>query len=95
MSEYIERERALEELKYSGCGSAYRDLATRRIMAIPATDVAPVIHGRWINQSEPDDDNNVTTECSRCFHSDTHAVDKEVPFCWFCGAKMDKEVTNA
>lgn len=52
-------------------------------------DAAPVVHGRWINQSKPDGDNNVTTSCSRCLHTDTHAVGMEVPFCWFCGAKMD------
>lgn len=69
---------------------SWQEVADKIEFDIPAAPVAPVVHGQWVNRSEPDPDNNVTTTCSCCLHTDTHAVGMEVPFCWFCGAKMDK-----
>lgn len=53
-----------------------------------AVDAAPVVHGRWINREGPDEDMNVTDQCSRCGHRDTHSPKVDVPYCWFCGARM-------
>ena len=51
--------------------------------------------GHWILadiQSEEDIDNdNYRYICSECQHSDIHAKDIEVPYCWNCGAKMEGE----
>lgn len=55
----------------------------------PDVDASPVLHGRWIDREGPDEDLNVTEWCSVCWHSDTHSPTTEVPYCWFCGAKMD------
>ena len=34
---------------------------------------------------------NATYECSLCNHSDVHAKTQEVPYCWWCGAKMEEK----
>lgn len=93
MAEYIEREGLMHELGPYKENNFSQEMSTilQIVAGRPAADVAPVVHGQWVNRSEPDPDNNVTTTCSCCFHTDTHAVGMEVPFCWFCGAKMDKE----
>lgn len=41
----------------------------RRLLSIPAADVAPVVHGRWIIEAHDERVNyrwNVTAECSEC-----------------------------
>ena len=66
MDEYIERELAIEALsRGEGCGNVCR----RAIERIPAADVAPVVHGRWILEAHDERVNyrwNVTAECSEC-----------------------------
>lgn len=49
MTEYIERRAAIEHLNVwcDGCGSAVECILTE-----PAADVAPVVHGRWIEKKE-------------------------------------------
>ena len=66
MAEYIERRTAIEHLNVwcGGCGSA-----VECILAEPAADVAPVVHGRWILEAHDESVNyrwNVTAECSEC-----------------------------
>lgn len=57
----------------------------RLVMAMPAADVAPVRHGRWIG--EPVDiDGHTAMECSEC-----HKVRVLGEYCSSCGALMDKE----
>ena len=55
---------------------------------IPAADVAPVVHGRWVSVAGKRD-----RICSRCLHNKTYKNaddDAEVfEFCPHCGAKMD------
>ena len=52
-------------------------------------DAKIIVHGMWIDTSEPDEDKNVETACSICHAGDKHAVNVTVPYCWHCGAKMD------
>ena len=57
------------------------------IMKIPAADVAPVVHGRWVYH-------NFDTICSECRKSaifDEWEQQAETEFCPHCGAKMDEE----
>lgn len=92
MAEYIERE-AIEKFIEDGLNTS--DMAKRfghdaiEIMAevhyMPAADVAPVVHGKWIARS----DKGIISMthpymCSRCWRVE---MDKE-PYC-NCGAKMD------
>ena len=58
--------------------------AMNTIDDIPAADVAPVVHARWIG--------NYNSHCSCCGAFCTGAYIKEYPnYCPNCGAKMDVE----
>lgn len=50
------------------------------VQNLPAADVAPVVHGRWVYH---DDDGVVT--CSGCGNAES----SEGRYCSYCGAKMD------
>ena len=80
--EYIEREALIEELKR-------RDflpvIVKHAIEAVPAADVAPVVHAKW-------DANGRCTNCGG--HAPFYSMAStyhESPYCFECGAKMDKE----
>jgi len=57
--------------------------AVKRIEALPAVDVVPVAHARWVNYSP------VTIKCSRCGHVIHDWRYSECKYCPNCGAKMD------
>lgn len=62
----------------------------------PATDVAPVVHGRWIRFKEPDSETGyIHMRCSVCsaYWSDPSHAD-HFRYCPNCGAKMDKEANQ-
>lgn len=79
MAEYIDKEAVIRELRnvyereFPTADGAF-DLFANRIMPrviknIPAADVAPVRHGRWIYEAHEEKVNcrwNVTAECSEC-----------------------------
>ena len=78
MDEYIEREAAVEAAKHAwGKGLE----PTQYIEIIPAADVSPVRHGRWIYH----DDGVIT--CSVCGHAESRGSH----YCRYCGAKIDLE----
>jgi len=60
--------------------------------SIPAADVAPVVHGRWIEKTAHD--RRQYFECSNCGKQENKHTAIRGGFCWNCGAKMDKEETN-
>ena len=81
MSDYIEREAAQSAVWEE-------DNQTDMILAIgslPAADVAPVRHGRWIH------DINNRYGCSECMGRETMSYTNLKPYCPNCGARMDKE----
>lgn len=104
MAEYIKREaaiayireqseecqKAFEELGgESGVyADAYNDLA-EDFYRIPAADVAPVVHGRWIEKSAPA--RKIYFECSHCGAQENKHTAIKGYYCWRCGAKMDGE----
>ena len=52
----------------------------------PAADVAPVVHGHWIEKKSAV---GRYFECSNCgAHENKHTAIKGY-YCWRCGAKMD------
>ena len=59
----------------------------RRLLSIPATDVAPVVHGYWIDNGA--NGYKWAFICSRCGYVDGHPFDDRHNFCPSCGAKMD------
>lgn len=84
MDEYIKREDALEITKRTSGDYA---TAFAEICKIPAADISPVVHGRWIEQTVPE--GRRYFECSNCgAHENRHTAIKGY-YCWRCGAKMD------
>ena len=81
MTEYIEREKVLSKAApVEGCFSDM--ISVYDVAMLPAVDVAPVVHGRWIMH---DDEFGLTCECSVC-HIETMG---DGNYCPNCGAKMD------
>lgn len=65
------------------------------IKRMPTIEAEPVRHGRWIYIRGDENIELGLYECSECHKGDIHAKDREVPYCWNCGAKMDlDEVKN-
>ena len=94
MTEYIEREALYEKAYWHGehpdVGNPFPDgvdaIDIKDVDAIPAADVAPVMHGRW----EPG--NPICPVCGRNKFKDLDAdiwCDWQPDFCPNCGAKMD------
>lgn len=82
MDEYIKRKTAIDLItrRYEN-----PEICTQEINSIPAADVAPVVHGRWISFLGGD---HIMPEryyrCSRCGRVES----RRQPYC-HCGAKMD------
>lgn len=88
MAEYIKRDttiRAVMAAKWvDGSDGA---MAMEIVASPPAADVAPVVHGRWIEKTIPEGCRYF--ECSNCgAHENRHTAIKGY-YCWRCGAKMD------
>ena len=91
MSEYIERERTVELLRSLGNREYRKEKGTIQdeIKMIsypeytPAADVAPVVHGRWVEYQIPP-----IVCCSNCDWA-TDVKEKNFQYCPNCGAKMD------
>lgn len=49
------------------------------------------IKAHWIYDGKTDEDGNLACRCSRCEHGDRHSPGITVPYCWFCGAKMEEK----
>ena len=85
MAEYISREAAINAC-YDGFADC-RDDCAANIKAIPAADVAPIVHAHWIEQSPDFDLCGVAyykcSECGKEQQLNSH-------YCQFCGAKMDE-----
>lgn len=95
MADYIDREAVLMKLMQDGCSAKNVQLITD----IPAADVEPVRHGKWITIGErklfrlygafdvPQSETKMEYSCSTegCWIQTTYRY----PFCPGCGAKMD------
>ena len=89
MDECINRDEFIEAVKdIPMWGSAAAMLAD----SIPAADVAPVVHGRWIHSRYEDcSEQFELVKCSQCNH-EAYALAFYVRggnYCPNCGAKMD------
>ena len=83
MAEYIKREAAIKSAKHAWAKGLE---PSQYIEIIPAADVAPVRHGRWIEAKEIGD---CCYRCSNCqFMRDAYLLDVE-NYCPNCGEKMD------
>lgn len=97
MDEYIEREATIKLLRSLGSRDYRREKGTiqEAIKMVsfpeytPSADVAPVRHGRWILEREPDG-KPYCFHCSVC-DDDFHYIGivTASDYCPNCGAKMD------
>ena len=86
MAEYIEREALLKSIMDDTTPLSLA-MVYRHIHSTPTADVAPVVHGRWIEKSAPAC--KLYFECSHCgAHENKHTAVRGY-YCWRCGAKMD------
>ena len=91
MAEYFEREALLDDIsaavKHRGMGEIIGQTLMRYVKRQPASDVAPGVHGRWVDG----------LECSICGADRPTDGPRDViwgedcKFCYSCGAKMDGE----
>lgn len=98
MAEYITKEAAIQAFEWGEAdviedyGDGYnfgfsRGIIKSAINAIPAADVAPVVHGRWMH--EETEGGFHIWRCSRCgrgMNDNPEGIDL---YCYHCGAKMD------
>ena len=82
MAEYIKRESAIEAIMSDPPDAHYQSWYAEKINEIPATDVAPVRHGRWRCHGDCG-----VTECSVCGWSIEEYVG-DYDYCPICGANM-------
>lgn len=99
MAEYIEREALLRRLIFENGNRipevnvdnfpttvTIRDVK-KLIRDIPAADVAPVVHGRWMKRDG-------YTECSKCEYwydsAESDDAGDRANYCPNCGAKMQE-----
>ena len=78
MAEYIKREAAFMKLMQDGCSA--KNLQS--ISNMPAADVAPVVHGRWIASHDE------FCACSICKYP-FYVGWNQANYCPNCGCRMD------
>lgn len=98
MAEYIERDKLLKFKAdvYDEDGHVLYAVPTGYIVAMPAADVAPVRHGRWISLTECANEGVYCSICKKkVWKSDYAWCSKksrnklQSNYCPNCGAKMD------
>ena len=89
MAEYIEREAAKKEFNLNFGGVSHAVIANRILDAIPAADVAPVVHGRWEESVVIQTDTSTLYDytCSEC----SIVTSRGSNYCPNCGARMEGE----
>lgn len=80
MAEYIKREAVIDLItrRYEN-----PEICTQEINSIPAADVAPVVHGRWIPFHS-----KISGDIQYCSACEIGSIAKS-DYCPHCGAKMD------
>ena len=94
MAEYIDLEAAFNAITdFAGKAStrsAYEAIwkSARALKKLPAADVAPVVHGRWVHEHISEGYAWVMcSECEAVIHK--ILINKRLNYCPNCGAKMD------
>ena len=94
--EYIRREDALRGVELFQCGWAEIEaVQSDYIERLPAADVAPVVHGKWIGAGDGYADGELVfdvwhcSECDYCIDDGTDDPETLPKYCPGCGALMD------
>ena len=85
MAEYIEREKLLRDINHYHLSDGKFQ---HWVEVQPAADVAPVVHGRWIERRSLHAMGGISAECSVCSKS-VQYLGNPLNYCPNCGAKMD------
>lgn len=94
MAEYIDREALVAKFDRMGLGEhsfiekVFSDGVRTIIAEMPAADVVPMVHGRWISDG---DGYHWTYNCSICAWEDGYPFNERHNYCPNCGAKMNLE----
>ncbi len=92
--EYIERDcliDMIDERNRNTCNGKMSCLQMKRMVeSIPAADVAPVRHGRFVHDGPRFDGAVDWWHCSSCGGL-VSGVETRFDYCPYCGAKMDME----
>ncbi len=97
MKDYTSREAVLDRIigyDFQHCPDYMEDQATElkhavicdlkdAVETLPAADVAPVVHAKWIKND------NGTWSCGRCYSWIPNEQHYYARYCLYCGAKMD------
>ena len=86
MTEYIEKQAALDAILREPPDAHYPSWYAERIKALPVADVAPVVHGRWGTGRFNLETGNYEEQCTRCRN---FSKEYGKPYCPNCGAKLD------
>ena len=103
MTDYIKRTDAVKIAEKYGLanGSALgrhtglADCIASEILSLPAADVAPVVHGKWIGEGDGYADGELVfdvwhcSECDYCIDDGTDDPETLPKYCPGCGALMD------
>lgn len=96
MAEYIEKQAALDAILREPPEAHYPSWYAAKIKVMPASDVAPVRHGRWISWEEagnyvPSPDRHECSVCHDAAQVLVNGLELLSDYCPNCGAKMDLE----
>ena len=84
MAKYIDQVDAIKAVNEQNAFTMTRSALLDVLNSIPAADVAPVVHGRWVCVNKIDPISGY--RCSKC----RRIVGFDLtPYCPNCGAKMD------
>lgn len=90
MDEYIKREQVLKLLESAQAWGWSMNTLYDEMQELPAADVVPVVHGKWIQYLDTDE-----WACSNCEATqicfDFTPKELGMSYCPNCGAKMDLE----
>lgn len=96
MKEYIERDKVIDEIDtwldsvgtvLVGKGLSYYGELIGCVEDVPAADVAPVRHGRWVNINKDDEQ---MCKCSECGYPTSYFWGR-TPICPNCGADLRED----
>lgn len=93
MNDYISRQAAIEAIKNDALGQVYysKKEAIECLNAVPAANVRPVVHGKWVKiyeDGEPAiEQHQIGVFCSKCMKIPKDRF-TESEFCPNCGADM-------
>ena len=95
MDGYIEKETAIAIIMGEPPDAHYPHWYADKIKAIPAADVAPVRHGRWVLLDECYNEGVYCSACHKKVYKTCYANQKiKSKFCPNCGAIMDGGAEN-